>query len=69
MSKKIKKSKLFMKTLELYENRSIKLTNEIIADKTGIGYPWIIKFAKMDEPSVDRLEVMYEFLSGKELQF
>jgi hypothetical protein len=61
-------SKLLKKTIELYENRPISITNEIISEKTGLGYPWICGFRNSEEVGVVKIETLYKFLSGKELE-
>lgn len=61
-------SKLFKKTIELYKNRSIQLTNEVIAEKTGLGYVWLTTFCNTEDPGVCRIETLYNFLSQKRLE-
>lgn len=61
------KSKLLEKTIELYKSRSILLTNDIICEKTGLNYNWLITFCNVEDPGVNRIECLYEFLSKKKL--
>lgn len=68
MAEKTHKSKLLEKTIELYNSRSRLLTNEKIAEDTGLNYNWLITFTSKEEPGVGRIEALYEYLSGKKLE-
>lgn len=64
------KSKLAEKTLELLNNRSVKLKFKDIANATGVPEGWIKVFntGTIKEPSVVRVEKLYEFLASKSLE-
>lgn len=60
--------KLMRRTLELLRDRQV--TRRAIYDATGIKLDWLQKFEQrqIDNPSVNTVERLYEFLSGKELE-
>ena len=61
-------SKLLARTKELLEQKSI---NDLarIADETGLPFSWLHSIRYKDiSPSVDRIEKLYEHLSGHELE-
>lgn len=58
---------LLIKTLELLENRSRKLSIEKIADDTGLPYYWIQKLSVEQAHSVNRVQVLYEYLAHVKL--
>ena len=61
-------SKLLARTKELLDQKSI---NELaaIAQATGLPFSWIHSVRYKDiSPSVDRIEKLYEHLSGHELE-
>ena len=61
-------SKLLARTKELLEQKSI---NDLakIADETGLPFSWLHSIRYKDiSPSVDRIERLYEHLSGHELE-
>jgi len=59
------------KTLELLQNRNVTLTLLDISVATKISLHWIHKFStnKIADPSVNRIQTLYEYLSKKELKF
>lgn len=63
-------SKLHAKARELLANRPVHLTYGQIAQATGVTKRWLTHFAKGDfpEPSVVKVEKLYEYLTGTELQ-
>lgn len=61
-------SKLLTKTRDLLK---AKTTNEMakIASDTGLPYTWLLAVRYKDaSPAVDRIEKLYEYLSGFELE-
>lgn len=60
---------LYQKTIELITNRNRTLTYPVLAEKTGLSKHWIEKFAQgeIQQPSVIKVQKLYEFLSKKEL--
>lgn len=61
--------KLYDVTLYLIRNRSVKETLQKIADETKLPLGWLKSFSrgKCNEPSVNRVQVLYEYLSKKPL--
>lgn len=61
--------RLHKKTLELLHNRPRTMTYEYIAEQTGLTFWWIQYFAKQKDkdPGVNKVETLYVFLSGREL--
>lgn len=59
------------KTLDLLQNRSVKLPFKKISEDTGIGKRWLEMFAKNEipNPSVNTIQTLYEYLSKKQLKF
>lgn len=59
------------KTLDLLQNRSVKLPFKKIAQDTGIGKRWLEMFAKdeIPNPGVNTIQTLYEYLSKKRLEF
>ena len=62
------KCSLVVKTSELLE--ATKLSNDAIFFATGIPTGWIAKFRQGNtaDPSVNRVQCLYEFLSAKKLE-
>lgn len=64
-------SRLLNKTRELLQDTDKTMTEICIG--TGLSYPWLqtVKYGKGKKgpvvPSVDKVERLYEFLSGKKL--
>ncbi len=62
-------SLLFIKTVELYKNRPRKLKVKTIAKATGLGEAWLNNFVNNgSEPSVVKIETLYNYLSSKKLK-
>ena len=61
--------RLHERTLHLLHSRPTPMTIKLIADETGINIDWIRKFSsgKISDPSVNTVEHLYEFLTGREL--
>lgn len=59
---------LMTETLRLLKNRGKKTLPEI-HDETGIPFYWLRKFigGEIDDPSVNRVQILYEYLSGRKL--
>jgi hypothetical protein len=55
------------KTLELVRDRPRRLTYKELEKQTGLPYLWIQHFAqeRYHDPSVNRVETLYTFLSGR----
>lgn len=68
---KLPKSRLLIRTLELLRNRPTGMTLESIAKATGLKLTWLSYIIGQNNSdvsaSVDRIEVLYEFLSNKKL--
>ena len=62
-------SKLYEKAIFLLQNRNVKVQFKDIEKATGVPEGWIKAFnsGKMKNPSVVRVEKLYSFLSGNEL--
>lgn len=67
--KKIKRGALHKETLRLLKKTNTKLL--IIHVETGLPYHWLQKFYydNVSEPSVNRTEALYEYLSCQKLKF
>ena len=63
-------TKLRDKTLELLINRPRSLTFESISKFTSLKVDWIKAFqnGKIEDPSVNKTETLYEFLINKKLK-
>lgn len=62
-------SRLYVRTLELLRNRPATKTLRGISDDTGLPEAWLAKIltAPRISPSVDRICILYEYLSKKQL--
>lgn len=63
-------SRLYAKTLELLRTRSRKLTLRQIAFDTKLPIGWLISISKPTSkimPAVNRVECLFEYLSGQKL--
>lgn len=58
---------LHEKTLFLYLNRSRKMTVKLISRSTGLPVYWLKSFAHSKGPSVNRVQILYEFLAKVEI--
>ena len=60
-------STLYEQTLELLV--ASELTIQDIATQSGLPYDWLvsIRYDRVKNPSVNRVQILYEFLSGKPL--
>ena len=58
---------LHTKTLKLLEESD--LSSHEISDGSGLPYDWLIgvKYDRIKNPSVNRIQQLYEFLTGKQL--
>ena len=58
------------KTLDLIQNRSVKLTFLVMSAETGIGERWMRMFSKdqIPNPGVNTIQTLYEYLSKKKLE-
>ncbi len=61
---------LYTRTLERLRSRPEKLTLSVISQDTGLPRDWLaLILGKPDlSPSVDRIQRLYEYLSGNELR-
>lgn len=59
------------KTKELLKNRPRTLEYEKISQDTGIGASWIRMFAsdRIKDPGSTRIEILYNYLSSKKLEY
>lgn len=62
-------SKLVERVIELLHNRNYKVTIRQISEKTSIPEGWIkqLQRGKINEPSCPRIEKLYEYLTGTEI--
>lgn len=62
------KSRLLDKTLELFKDRPRSMTFEDISKETGLPIGWLGTLGQgRNGHSVTRIETLYTYLSGKEL--
>ncbi len=63
-------SRLNTVTHKLLVNRSRQLTYGIISADTGLGMGWLTEYARgnIPDPSVARVETLYEYLTKTKLQ-
>lgn len=68
-TERMEEPKLRAKVLELLGNRPRNMTYKDIADATDLPEPWLKTFAagRIADPSVNRVETLYNFLTGKPL--
>lgn len=63
-------SKLLNKTIKLLQETDIPLNT--IVRETNLTYPWLTRlrgqYDAKASPAVDKIETLYEFLSGKQLE-
>jgi hypothetical protein len=66
----VPRSRLYTRTLELLRNRPRTQTLRVISDDTSLPEGWLVSILCKPclSPSVDRIEVLYEYLSSKRLQ-
>ena len=64
------KMNLYEKTLKLIRNCPRNITYADIGHNTGLSIHWIEKFGqgKIKNPSVQKVQTLYEFLTGKKLE-
>lgn len=62
-------SSLRDRTLDLLQNRSVKITLRKIAEDTGLPEGWLSAFHtnSIDEPSVNKVQTLYEYLTNSKL--
>lgn len=65
----VPRSALLERTLHLLRERSRTKTLQIIEQETGLQVPWLkgLLRGKTNSPSVCRIVLLYEYLSGKTL--
>jgi hypothetical protein len=63
------KTSLRDKTLEMLQNRSVKLTFTQISKETGLNETWIGAFHqnRVPNPGVNFVQTLYEYLSKRQL--
>ena len=61
---------LFRKTLELIQTRSVRLTLRKISEDTGLSESWLEGFheGRIQNPSVNRVQKLYEYLTNSTLK-
>ncbi|MBN46244.1 MAG: hypothetical protein CMH23_07200 [Methylophaga sp.] len=61
---------LYEKTRDLLKNRPVTVTFASIEDATGIKESWLRMFnrGKIENPSVNTVQALYEHLSGTKLR-
>lgn len=66
----IPRSRLLEVTLELLRNRPINKTLDKISADTGLGTDWLSTFQneRAISPSVNHVECLYRYLTGKHLK-
>lgn len=62
-----KKGTLHKATLELYTNRPRTTTLQTIAKKTRLPIRWLSSFPQAKAPSVNRVQILYEYLVEERL--
>jgi len=69
MSKEIPPGDLLTKVLELLANRPRGVAYKDISLATGLPEPWLKLFAagRISDPSVNRIELLYNYLTGRSL--
>lgn len=62
--------KLRPRALELVRNRPPSMTLKQLAQEAGVNLDWLKSFSsnRMKTPTVDNVERVYTYLSGKELE-
>lgn len=62
-------SRLYNRTLELINDRKRVQTFERISKDTGLTESWLSMFSrgKIEKPSVQSVETLYEYLTGTQL--
>lgn len=70
MNATIYSTKLRDRTLTLVSNRPVRLTLKKISEETKLPLGWLKVFAqgKIDDPSCNRVETLYEYLCGEQLK-
>lgn len=65
----IPRSQLLERTIDLLKNRPKETTLQLIQSKTDLPEGWLVSLLCNPEisPSVDRIVLLYEFLSGNKL--
>jgi hypothetical protein len=60
-------STLYEKTLQLLEVTDVPVRT--ISEESGLPYDWLIgiKYDRIKNPSVNRVQKLYEYLAGKKL--
>lgn len=65
----VRRSRLYERTIYLLRNRPITKTLKIISVETNLPEGWLLSILNKPYimPAVDRVEILYEYLSGKQL--
>lgn len=63
-------SRLFQETLYLLRNRPITKTLDVIHKETHLPKRWLLSILSDGEsnPAVNRVEILYEYLTGRKLE-
>jgi hypothetical protein len=63
-------SKLLAETLRLWAERDKQVSLQAIASVTGLSVRWLYHFDRQASkaPAVDKVECLYNFLSGKQIE-
>lgn len=58
-------------TLRLLRERPKNITLALITEETGLPKPWLdsILYRENPDPSINRIELLYNYLNGKEFKF
>lgn len=61
------KTTLRDRTLSLLQDRPARVSLKLISEETGLPESWLSMFGQgnIDDPSVNRIETLYEYLSGQ----
>jgi hypothetical protein len=63
------RSRLYLRTIDLLKTRPREKSLAVICRDTGLPRAWLVDIMGNGErsPSVDRIEILYEYLSGTNL--
>ena len=70
-AKKLGKPTLLTKTIELLQNRSVQLTLDRVAEDCDVTASWLSLLLSKTPPAeagVNKVQRLYEYLSGKPLE-
>lgn len=70
MNDTIFSTRLRDKVLHIVRNRPVHMTLKKISEDTSLPLGWLKMFAqgKIDDPSCNRIETLYEYLCGEQLK-